>query len=156
MGREELFTSIPIPGYLDTAFAVISVTDPSSNFISYRTAENRNCQGVLALKFSDLIDNKGLEDDNRFKLINEQQAQLIASFVRAMETVVQMFVINCDAGICRSSAIGAAIAEYLNQDSKWIWHSTLYSPNTTVYNLVAKALGVQTLRSYYEQLQSKD
>lgn len=157
--RQDMHSNLILQSVLDAPFAVISVTEPSSNFISYPVADNKYCKGILALKFSDVNEGDikpGDEERYKLKLITRGQADTIATYAKSIADEVDVFAVNCDAGICRSSAIAAALAEYFNGTSAWIWTSPLYLPNMTVYNMVKESLGMKTLRDYYTKQEQQN
>lgn len=157
--RDTMHSELILSSLIDAPFAVISVTEPSSNFISYPVADNKHCKGILALKFSDINEGDikpGDEERYKLKLITKAQADTIATYAKMIAEDVDIFAINCDAGICRSSAIAAALADYFNNSSAWIWDSLLYLPNMTVYNMVKESLGMETLRQYYTKQEQQN
>lgn len=119
--------------------AVISISDPEKPFVSYIDPTNL-IKGELKLKFHDI--EKEHEDlkTPQYKTITSSEAKLIADFIKEFATNIEIFVINCEAGISRSSAIAAVISEYIYKTSYWVWSSPMYHPNQTVYNLVKAEL----------------
>ena len=72
--------------------------------------------------------------------ITPEQAESIAAFVKKHFDKAEVIVCQCFAGISRSSAIAAAIADYYNIESEDYFGSADYAPNILVYNLVLNAL----------------
>jgi predicted protein tyrosine phosphatase len=114
----------------------ISISDPNREFIK----TNNYFKDELKLKFWDME-----EDFNDYKIISESQAKLIYDFI--VNNKNSDFLINCEAGVSRSSAIGLAI-EYLLRDfnlypnwehfpSKVLQHWR-YTPNMTVFNKIIR------------------
>lgn len=68
-------------------------------------------------------------------------------------TDVKEIIIHCTSGISRSSAIAAAICQYLDLDEfNIIWNNPNFVPNSLVYKLALKELGLQwdeTQYAYY-------
>jgi predicted protein tyrosine phosphatase len=136
--RQSVVTSLP-PG---TQYAIISITDPESTFALTPTTPSR---AALHLKFHDVEESWG----SGYRVISDEQAEAIAAFVKAVKDDVDLFVINCDAGISRSSATAAVVSEYLGLDTLWILQNSHYFPNATVMRKLRKAFGID-LQSYLE------
>jgi len=64
-------------------------------------------------------------------LFNKRLAQAIWKFVDKYKDEVDLIVVNCEAGISRSSAVGAAISKILNGDDMDFFKHFL--PNRLVY-----------------------
>lgn len=119
-------------------YCVISCTDPNTEFPSFPVgALSRQCQAVLLLKFGD-IDEPDIEE---YPAITDEQAETVAAFIKANRHVDTLYI-NCDAGICRSSAVAAAASLYINGCDKWVWDDGRYMPNRYVYRKVLEALGL--------------
>ena len=57
---------------------------------------------------------------------------------------VKDIIVHCAAGISRSSAVAAAICQYLGlNELDIIWSNYIYVPNTLVYKLALKELGLK-------------
>ncbi|KKL12333.1 hypothetical protein LCGC14_2536790, partial [marine sediment metagenome] len=96
----------------------------------------------LLLAFSD-INEKGklyLDEtpgkDIRYKIVYFQQlhAKLILDCFNRWKDKINLIVVNCEAGICRSSAIAAALAKISGQDDNEFFKR--YLPNSLVYRLI--------------------
>ena len=74
--------------------------------------------------------------------ITEEQAERYASFVQALPDDTEIIVCACNAGESRSAALCAALCEYYNVDSAWIWGSPHYHPNMLVFDMFTQALGL--------------
>ena len=71
------------------------------------------------------------------RLFNEDQAKEIKNFVDKYKNEVDMIVSQCHAGISRSSAVAAALADYLQVgDSNYYFESSKYCPNLYVYGVL--------------------
>lgn len=123
-------------GYHDEPYAFISVTEPQNYHAPVRECENR--RGYLPLHFHDVPHD--LENRSKhYVTITEDQSDQLAGFVLEMVGQgVRLFVINCEAGISRSAAIGAALWGHFNGDPSVFFSD--YCPNRTVYERVRKAL----------------
>lgn len=91
---------------------------------------------MLCLSFADVIN---VADNSAFsKDIAEQIAKLIAELPKQIDTLF----VCCDSGESRSTAMAAAIMRYNGLDEIKIWKNPHYHPNSLVYSLLCKALGV--------------
>lgn len=71
------------------------------------------------------------------------QARNYAEFIKSLPPSTQTFICACNAGESRSAALCAALCEYYNVDSSWIWDSPHYHPNMLVFDLFTQALGLK-------------
>lgn len=76
--------------------------------------------------------------------MGKDHAEKIANFVADwMESESQLLVVQCDAGISRSSGVAAGILRFLAEtaeESGAVFNHPLYHPNRRVYNLVSMAM----------------
>lgn len=87
---------------------------------------------VLFLTFSDLDRIKdSLPYKLKHSLFNKGIAELIWEFVDKYKDEVDLIVINCEAGISRSSAVAAAISKILNGNDDDFFK--YFIPNRLVY-----------------------
>lgn len=111
---------------------IISITSKSNKAIIDNTGP------TLFLFFDDIDDNE-LQDIG-LNPIQETDAKQIAIFVNKYKNNDKYFIVNCDAGISRSSGIAAAIGKYLNNDDTFIFNNSKYCPNMRCYRMVLNAL----------------
>lgn len=112
----------------------ITISDPDKENID----DKGHFLDILKLKFWDIE-----EEIGRFMPINLIQAKEIYDFI--MKNKNSEFLINCEAGVSRSAAVGLAI-EYLLRDKgfypKWeqfpskVLQHWRYQPNMTVFNMI--------------------
>lgn len=101
--------------------------------------ENELCVGILRLTFPDL------ERGNYPDLFSHSQARQIWDFVLKHSTV-DLIAIHCDAGMSRSPAIAAALAErFLGDSSEFtepgiLLENRKYFPNRLVYRIMVDAI----------------
>lgn len=63
---------------------------------------------------------------------------------------IKEIIVHCAAGISRSSAVAAAICQYLNIDEyKTIWSKPCYIPNTLVYRLAINELELKMCEAQF-------
>ena len=116
---------------------IISTTDPFCTLPHFSTAEYVNCEAAIMVKFGD-IDSCDIPE---YPGISDDQADLLAAFIKAYR-YVDVFYINCFAGICRSSAVAAAVSLYTNGDDNSIFNCPQYVPNMFVYRKLLNSLGL--------------
>jgi len=112
-------------------YVVISVTDPDKPDVLLQLSPN--LRGLLRVRFHDIHRPKP-----GFILMDADQANEIAGFVRQWHDKVEIVVIQCEGGISRSAAIAAAIAHRFSGDDLYFFQKFL--PNQHVYDLVRVAL----------------
>ena len=81
---------------------------------------------VYRIKFDDVDRTNYLMDNVAFKLFSEEQANGILDFVIAADLPV--LVINCDAGVSRSTAVMVALEQIFNKKviaGNWPLHNRL-------------------------------
>ena len=114
---------------MEQSFAIISIM--TSPFQPVHIPKNENCLGELRVNFPDLINT--IEGFERHELFSPEIANKIWAF---LETVPQAktLIIHCEAGVSRSPAVGAAIAQVLGQDYEEYF--TKFVPNPLVYRIM--------------------
>lgn len=101
-----------------------------------------SCRGLIRLSFNDL------ERDYSEELLAPKQGDFsgLKTFIDTFKdnTAIKDIVVHCAAGISRSSAVAAAIAQYLDLDEfNLIWNNDLYIPNELVYRLALNEFGLK-------------
>lgn len=105
-----------------------------------------NCIDILPIQFDDLAEDFSFTDKegnvNSLKAITEKQANQIWQFVEAWKSDdIDLILVHCDAGTCRSPAVAAAISRiYTGEDREWFQKP--YLPNMKVYNTMLKVKGL--------------
>lgn len=131
VGRDEIELSHE---FYPKDLCFITISDPSKEFIDV----GEYFKDKLELKFWDIE-----EPFANYDIITDNQAREIREFI--LKNKDEHFLINCEAGVSRSAAIGLAV-EYLTRDlelyPEWIqfprkilqhWR---YTPNMTVFNKI--------------------
>ena len=132
ISREELFSIIFLSKKNDLAnYNIISITEP------FQRKQNRsidiNCNDLLQLEFTDIRKQVSLDflEEHKDNLlpISDFQIEAIKSFI--IKNKDNPFIINCDAGISRSSAIGMLVEKLIGNDTdiNKIQDFHRYSPN---------------------------
>lgn len=105
----------------DSPWACVSITDPMDS-----EARINKCQlvDVLRPQFKDI----DFEDEFSFTV---EHADQILDFVKKWWDEIDVLVIHCYAGRCRSPAVAAIVSKiYYGNDMKWFKG---YTPNMLVY-----------------------
>jgi len=127
----------------DIPYIVISIY--STNSQPAKIPLHPKCLDVLSIQFDDVD-----SDDWQIgcKSITEKQANQIWTFVdyylqrnhtnpKLDNTKAELILIHCNAGVCRSPALAAAISRiYTGEDKEWFQKP--YLPNMKVYNTMLK------------------
>jgi hypothetical protein len=119
----------------DVPFAAISVsTEPGE----WPVISETNRVGLLQLSFADRdVTNVTPEMIVEKNLFRPDQAKQILDFVSDNWDKAEVFLIHCEAGLCRSPAIAAAITKIAGgEDGYYFKH---YSPNRYVYKTILEA-----------------
>lgn len=115
---------------LEVPHVCISVRDPESNKASLYP--NLARLDALYLEFHDLDEPlPGMSEDVVF---NQEHVKNILGFYRRWVKQVDGFVINCEAGISRSAAVGAALAKITGYDDSLFFKK--FCPNRRVYRML--------------------
>ena len=98
--------------------------------------KSNNCRGLIRLSFNDL------EHDLNDSILAPRQGDFcgLKAFIDTFkeDKDIDTIVVHCDAGISRSSALGAIIAQYLGlNEFNLVWNNDKYIPNERVYRLAS-------------------
>jgi predicted protein tyrosine phosphatase len=96
--------------------------------------ENKNRLDVLWLCFDDLTG----KEDGAEKPFNEEAAKQIWDFIRKHLNSIEYIVLNCEAGISRSPATAAAIAQVLNGNNEYFFKNPMFILNVFIYKLMLR------------------
>jgi predicted protein tyrosine phosphatase len=117
-----------------TPWAAISVSTEPNQFPDL-SEENR--KGLLQLSFWDINNPKLAEDERvRDRMFTSNQARQVLDFAAKMWVEVNCFLIHCEAGICRSPAIAAAITHIYYGSGEEKEYFNRYMPNYWVYKTI--------------------
>ena len=114
--------------------AIVSIHDV--NMPNARLKVGRSIQDILFLGFDDVGGNFTIGS----KVMSALQAEQIAKFALKWKDKVDGIIVNCEAGISRSSGVAAALMKYFTGDDSLIFNSSRFCPNMTCYRLVLEAL----------------
>jgi len=116
--------------------AIISITDPDNEHPKIEM--HSTLRGILQLSFHDLDNNHKLP--RKYKIMSEEDGKQVAEFVEKNKDV-DLLIVQCDAGISRSSGMAAAILKHLTGDDSQIFEDENFIPNRWVYKKTLEALG---------------
>jgi len=118
--------------YAESSVAVISIHDPELDKVHLNFTYN----DVLYLSFHDV------ERDytGKYYPISKSDAIKIAEFTKKYYSKVRYIIVNCEAGISRSSGIAGAILKFFTNDDSQIFENKRYYPNMNCYFMVLSAL----------------
>lgn len=124
-------------------YIIVSISCPGETgpvFYTPSNPEDVRCKAVLKLHFNDI--DRPYED----KEPKEEQLIGLKAFIDTFKDnpEIKDIIVHCAAGISRSSAVAAAICQYLGlNELDIIWSNYIYKPNTLVYKLALKELGLK-------------
>lgn len=106
---------------------IISITDMGAQPVKFNP--NPEITATLHIKFDDV----NLGEDN---CITESNAQDILSFINDNFKDTQCVIVQCEAGISRSSGICSALMLILNENDSDIFLNENYCPNLYCYRTI--------------------
>lgn len=113
---------------------LISITDPDKAPAEIRQSDR--CLEVLRLQFHDIQPGPGAATIGGMTSMDADHARQIWQFVQRWRDEAQTLVVQCEAGMSRSPAVAAAVAEYLGQDSGVFFAD--YAPNRYIYEMLRR------------------
>jgi predicted protein tyrosine phosphatase len=92
---------------------------------------------VLNLEFDDVD-----HDEHDYVTMSKEQAEEVALFIdkTIIHKDVDLLIVQCEAGISRSSGMAAAILKHITGDDSAVFKDSYYIPNMLVYRLTLEAL----------------
>lgn len=121
----------------DRPHIFISVRDPGSEPVDVAIMPHQVAR--LDLEFSDVdASNKpNLKNIDSIKLFTIDDAQSILRLFQITKPCINLIIINCEAGISRSSGIAAAMTRIMgNSDAEYFSNTGPYCPNRFVYSML--------------------
>ena len=112
---------------------IISITDPDKENAIFNFEHSSGIKTICRVKFAD-------EEAGHPQCITEQDAQTIAQWVIVQSGNIDEIIVHCEAGICRSAGVCAAIQKWMMNDDSAIFTNPKYTPNMTCYRAVLNAL----------------
>lgn len=124
-------------------YIIVSISCPDETgpiFYTPSKLKDIKRKGILRLWFNDI--------DRPYENKEPKEEQFIGlkAFIDTFKDnpEIKDIIVHCAAGISRSSAVAAAICQYLGlNELDIIWSNYRYVPNTLVYKLALKELGLK-------------
>lgn len=124
-------------------YIIVSISCPDETgpiFYTPSKLKDIKRKGILRLWFNDI--------DRPYENKEPKEEQFIGlkAFIDTFKDnpEVKDIIVHCAAGISRSSAVAAAICQYLGlNELDTIWSNYRYAPNALVYKLALKELGLK-------------
>lgn len=119
-------------------YAIISIQEFTNGYgIGLKFKKGGNCLGALNIEFSDITKEM---DSSEVKLMTLGDAQKIHDFVESLPDEVEKLIVHCYAGVSRSAAVAAGIAQVKFGDDKEYFKK--YVPNMHVYYKILEVYGL--------------
>lgn len=124
-------------------YIIVSICCPDDTgpifYTSFKPGDVRY-KGILRLWFNDI--------DRPYENKEPKQEDFVGlkAFIDKFknDSEIEEIIVHCAAGISRSSAVAAAICQYLDLDElNIIWNNPNFVPNSLVYKLALKELGLE-------------
>ncbi len=116
----------------DVPWAAISIATYENDWPKLNGAKR---MGWLKLFFEDA---EFIREDSGYKYFNADLAKEIFDFMEGLDKDVELLLVHCEAGISRSPAIAAVLAQvYLEGDANLYFNK--YDPNPLVYKILVEA-----------------
>jgi len=122
------------------ALALISIRDPSEQPLDHAMSHKygETC-AILNLVFHD-VDSLKIADNYKLMAFTPEMAKQILNWVKSvMKAGIELIIVQCNAGISRSSGVAAALSLIVNGDDSWVFNDKRYLPNRLVYRTILKA-----------------
>jgi hypothetical protein len=91
------------------------------------------CKGHLEIHVHDTMPHSAWPEA---VLFNEEHAKQILALVEKERENIHYAILQCDAGISRSSATAAALSKIIYGTDEWVFNSPFYVPNTFIYKTI--------------------
>lgn len=124
--------------YPENKFGVITITDPDKDWVKFYP--NKYRVSILPLKFDDYdpLKNTSYQCIDMIEM-KVEQAIVIRKWLDKYSSQIDELIVNCEAGVCRSSAVAFAIQVcYYGEDEDTVLATEGFVPNMHVYNLCKK------------------
>ena len=123
--------------YKNKNYIIISIHESPIEDYNIHFSKDYFCKDVLELHFSDIQESWESKIPSDFLLFSDKDAEDIVNFVKKYEnSPIDEILIHCNAGVSRSTAVAAAISEYLGMDSSVYFKEG--SPNEYIYKKLSE------------------
>jgi predicted protein tyrosine phosphatase len=122
--------SIHSPREAEAKLSELATGRKASLFLEFHDCDDVTLNGA---KISDITGTKAL---GTIQCITPEHAKQILDFFNTWKDKVDLVVVNCLAGISRSSGTAAALTVVSGGSDEWIFKSKKYHPNMLVYRTI--------------------
>lgn len=143
--RVKIYSEMTVQSYAESApHVLVSITSPDGD--RPPLPDNPAREDVLWMQFHDVEDDgdtvsRWLRRNGVAPcFFNDAMALEVAKFISAHPDV-EAVVVNCEAGVSRSSGLAAAVLKHKNGNDDQVMLDDRYHPNKLVYSKVLSALG---------------
>lgn len=106
-------------------------------FVDFHDIDDKELEGCPILMGGIVVkEEPGMKPTKRVKCIKPEQAKMIISFFNLWKDKVDLVVVNCFAGISRSSATAAALSIISGGTDEFVFSNKKYHPNMLVYRTI--------------------
>jgi predicted protein tyrosine phosphatase len=152
LSREQA-ESIVVQRAINQPHILISINGTTGlDSTSAKIPTNGNRLDLLHLRFDD-IDSRQMEilkenkEEKSLILFTEEHARNILNFVEKNLKDIDLIVVHCFAGICRSVAVASALSKIINNEDDRIFKSGV--PNMLVYKTVLERFWLSDYGNIY-------
>lgn len=116
--------------------SIVSITCPLDDKVVFK--HNGKLKNVFHMQFNDIVVKNG-----DFDCPQQEDFAGLKNFIDKLDC--ELLIVHCFAGVSRSAATAAAIAQYLGIE-KEIFDNEDYDPNPLVYKLACKELNIEPVK----------
>ena len=119
------------------SLGLISIKDPSEWPIDHTMAHKYGeACAILNLTFHD-VDRVKTAHDYKLTSFTPEMAKMILKWTDSViKAEIPLIIVQCNAGISRSSGVAAALSLIVNGDDSWVFDDKRYLPNRLVYRTI--------------------
>lgn len=121
---------------LSVPTSVVSITCPLDDKVTF--TRSKNLKNIFHMQFNDIVVKNG-----DFDCPKQADFKGLKKFIDELDC--ELLIVHCFAGVSRSAATAAAIAQYLGIEME-IFNSDDYDPNPLVYKLACEELDIKPKR----------
>ena len=116
---------------------LISIRDLSEKPIDHTMSHQygETC-AILNLTFHD-VDSLKIANSYKLMAFTPEMAKQVLNWVKSVvDADIELIIVQCNAGISRSSGVVAALSLIINGDDSWVFNDKRYLPNRLVYRTI--------------------
>ena len=121
----------------DRPYILISVRDPGTEPVEVNVMPHQVARLDLEISDVDATNKPNLQNIGNIKLFTIDDAASILRLFEITRPCINLIIINCEAGVSRSSAIAAALTRIMgNSDAVYFDSKGPYCPNKFIYKML--------------------